>query len=173
MSACEKIKTDVVVCDEIFYFDHEEIDVPLGFDAPAGSVLEGVVTVTLSACDVSIGLGGEFIANVLFIVQKELLLTTPDGTEFPLEFVERIAYEGEFRKCSVDVLDILNLDPEQLRCYIVRTAGTDVITLNTDNDTFSENLTIELKVKIVAEVQQFMSLCSSRNSVDIPITTVI
>ena len=28
MSHCEKIRTDVVICDEIFYFNDLEIDVP-------------------------------------------------------------------------------------------------------------------------------------------------
>lgn len=167
MGFCEKIKTDVVVCDEIFYFEHEEIDVPLGFDAPPGSVLSGVVTVTLSECDVFIVGEGTFAADVLFIVQKELILVTPDGTEFPLEFVERLRYVETFRKCDATVLEILGLLPEQLRCQIVYTSGRDTLTLNTDTDTFSEDLTIELKVKVTAEVQQFMRLCSPRHTVDI------
>ncbi|NLK08391.1 MAG: hypothetical protein GX316_06780 [Firmicutes bacterium] len=172
MSACDTFNTDVVVCDEIFYFEHDEVDVPLGFDAPAGSVLDGVVTVTLSACDIDILESGEFIVNALFIVGKELALTTPDGTVFPLEFVERLLYTGTFRKCSAEVLGIWNLSPEQLRCYVVRTSGRDVITLDTDNNTFSEELTIELKVQIIGEIQEFLPLCSPRHSVDIAITTV-
>lgn len=166
MGFCEKIKSDVVVCDEIFYFEHEEIDVPLGFDAPPGSVLSGVVTVTLSECDVNV-VGDAFLAEVLFIVQKELTLTTPDGRVFPLEFLERLAYVAEFRKCTAIVLEFLGLAFEQLRCHIVYTSARDTITLNTTNDTFNEDLTIELKVKILAEVQQFMQLCSPRHSVDI------
>lgn len=172
MGFCEKIKTDVVVCDEIFYFEHDEVNVPLGFDAPTGSVLAGTVTVTLSECDVFIVGEGTFVADVLFIVQKELLLTTPAGDVFPLEFVERLRFVEPFRKCDATVLELLGLLPEELRCQIVRTAGTDTLTLNTDNDTFSEELTIELKIKVTAEVQQFIKLCSPRHSVDIPITAI-
>lgn len=167
---CEKIKTDVVVCDEIFYFEHDELNIPLGFDAPTGSVLSGVVTVTLSECDVFIVGDGSFVADVLFLVQKELLLTTPAGDVFPLEFVERLRFVEPFRKCDAGVLGILRLLPEQLRCQIVRTAGRDTLSLDTVNDTFSEELTIELKVKVTAEVQQFIKLCSPRNTVDIPVT---
>ncbi len=172
MGFCEKIRTDVVVCDEIFYFEHDEINVPLGFDAPPGSILSGTVTVTLSECDVFIVGEGTFVADVLFIVQKELLLTTPAGDVFPLEFLERLRFVEPFRKCDASVLEILGLLPEQLRCHIVRTDGNDNITLNIDNDTFSEELTIELKIKVMAEVQQFLRLCSPRHSVDIPITAI-
>jgi hypothetical protein len=169
---CEKITTDVVVCDEIFYFEHDEINVPLGFDAPPGSVLSGVVTVTLSECDVFIVGEGTLVADVLFIVQKELLLTTPAGDVFPLEFVERLRFVEPFRKCGAGVLELLNLQPEQLRCQIVRTAGRDTITLDTDNDTLSEELTIELKIKVTSEVQQFIKLCPPRHTVDIPIAAI-
>jgi hypothetical protein len=168
---CEKLVSDVVVCDEIFYFEHDEIDVPLGFDAPTGSVLSGTVTVTVSQCDIDV-VEDDLVATVLFIVQKELLLTTPAGDEFPLEFVERLQFVEAFRKCDASVLELLGLEPEQLRCHIVRTSGFDTITLDTDNDTFSEELTIELKLKITAELQQFFKLCSPRNTANISITTL-
>lgn len=172
MSFCEKIRTDVVICDEIFYFDHVEIDVPLGFNAPIGSTLAGTVTVTLAECDVIIGVDGVFWLEALFIVQKELLLTTPTGEIFPLEFTERIAFTEPYRKCDAGVLDILQLTPEQLRCHIVYTAARDNLFLDNENDTFSEELTIELKAKIIAEKQVFMRLCPARHTVDIPIIAV-
>lgn len=171
MSSCEKIRTDVVICDEIFYFDHVEIDVPLGFDAPAGSTLAGTVTVTLASGDVFIGSDDMFWLEAMFMVQKELLLTTPDDETFPLEFMERMVFLEPYRKCDATVLDILDLTPEQLSCHIVYTGARDTLILNTDTNTFSEELTIELKAKILAEEQIFVRLCSARRSVDIPIFT--
>ncbi len=172
MGFCEKIRTDVVLCDEIFYFFHTEIDVPLGFDAPTGSTLAGTVTVTLSQCDVFILLDGTFVIEPLFIVQKELLLTTPTGEVFPLEFMERLSFGADYRKCNAEVLNLLELTPDQLNCHIVYTGARDVLILDTDADTFSEELTIELKAKLIAEQQVFMRLCPARHNVDIPITTV-
>ena len=101
MGFWEKLVSDVVVCDEIFYFEHDEIDVPLGFDAPTGSVLSGTVTVTVSQCDIDV-VEDDLVATVLFIVQKELLLTTPAGDEFPLEFVERLQF-GKHSRCDASV----------------------------------------------------------------------
>lgn len=172
MSHCEKIRTDVVICDEIFYFNDLEIDVPLGFDAPADSTLAGTVSVTLAECKVTIDEGGSFVLETLFIVQKELTLTTPTGEEFPLEFMERLVFDATFRKCNAAVLDLLGLSPEQLSCHVVYTNAFDEITLDTDADTFTEDLTIELKAMVIAEEQVFMQLCPPQNSVDIPVNLV-
>lgn len=167
---CEKVLVDLVLCDEIFYFHHEEIGVPLGIDVPPGSVLSGTVQVTLAKCDLSLCGQGFFVIEPVFIVQKELVLTTPNNNQFELEFLERLAYCAVFRKCSCADLEILDLDFEQLNCQIIRTEGVDTITLDPLNDTFSEDLTIELKVKITAPVQKFVKLCSYHRTVDIPIS---
>lgn len=171
MACCEKIRTDIVVCDEIFYLNHVEIDVPLGFDVPPGSELSGVVTVTLSSCDVC-AVDSILLADLVFLVQKELLLTTPTGEEFPLEFLERLPYVVQFRKCAPCDIDLLGLSFEQLRCYVLYTNGVDTITLNPDNDSFSEDLTIEIKLKITGEVQEFLTLCPRRHNTDITVTSV-
>lgn len=173
MPRCEKIKTDKVICDEIFFLRHEENDVPINFveDIPVGSTIGGTVQVALSKCDVIVDdINDLFIVDLLFIVQKELTITLPDETEIPLEFVERVPFEVDFRKCRPSNLEILDITPDQLSCHIVRISGNDVITMNTDNDTFSEVLDIEIKIKILAEIQEFLALCPNNNLVEISVS---
>ena len=38
--ACEKIKTEQVVCDEIFYMEVDPQTVNVGFDVPEDSIIE-------------------------------------------------------------------------------------------------------------------------------------
>lgn len=148
-----------------------ETKVPLGFDVPPGSELSGVVTITLISCDVC-AVDSYLLADLVFLVQKELILTTPTEEEFPLEFLERLSYVVPFRKCAVRDIDLLGLSLDQLRCYVLYTSGSDTITLNPDNDTFSEDLTIEIKLKITAEVQEFLTLCPRHHTTDSTVTSV-
>ena len=104
------------------------------------------------------------------MVQKELEITTPEGTVIPLEFVERIPRVGFFRKCFPSDFDLMNVDIDDIFCQIVSTEATDVVTINeTPANTFNEDLNIQVKVKLVQEVQKVVSLCPDTNQVNVEV----
>ena len=182
---CEKVKVDRVICDEIFYVEDDEFDIPIGeIRVPTGSTIDGVVTVTVTECDPRVDFElNRLFADVVFMVQKELTITTPDQTLIPLEFGFRLERALEFRKCFPFELEAI--DPDllvDLECHIVRIAGTDNVTLNPStidpvtgeflkDATFDEELTILVKVKLIQERQLILQACSPRQQVDIEVAT--
>jgi len=183
---CEKVKVDRVICDEIFYVEDDEFDIPIGeIRVPTGSTIDGIVTVTVLECDPRVDFEiNRLFADIVFMVQKELVITTPDQTLIPLEFGFRLERTLEFRKCFP--LDLEAIDPDllvNLECQIIRIAGTDNVTLNPStvdpetgeflkNATFDEELTILIKIKLVQERQLILQACSPRHQVDIEVASV-
>lgn len=185
MGFCEKIKVPRVICDEIFYIEDDEFNVPVGeIRVPPGSVIDGTVTVTVLECDPRVDLQlNRIFADVVFMIQKELTITTPELELIPLEFGFRLERTVEYRKCFPRELEAI--DPDflvDLECYVVFVAGTDVVTLTPStidpvtgellkDATFDEELTLQLKLKLVQERQLIMALCDPRHGVNINITT--
>ena len=185
MGFCEKIKVPRVICDEIFYIEDDEFNVPVGeIRVPPGSVIDGTVTVTVLECDPRIDFQlNRIFADVVFMIQKDLTITTPELELIPLEFGFRLERTVEYRKCFPRELEAI--DPDflvDLECYVVFVAGTDVVTLTPStidpvtgellkDATFDEELTIQLKLKLVQERQLIMALCDPRHGVNINITT--
>lgn len=185
MSYCDKFKLSRVICDEIFYIEDDEFDIAIGeIQVPPGSTIDGTVSVTVVRCIPRVDLIlNRFFADVVFFVQKELTITTPGGELIPLEFGFRLERTIEYRKCFPVELEAI--DPDfllDLECHVVRITGTDLVTLHPStvdpvteqllkDATFDEELTIMLKLKLIQERQLIMSLCNSRQGVDIPIST--
>ncbi len=93
---------DRVICDEIFYIEDDEFDIPpIGeIVVPPGSTIEGIVTVTVMNCTPAVDLVLNLLeAELVFMVQKELTIITPDEGLIPLEFGFRLARSIAFRKC--------------------------------------------------------------------------
>lgn len=185
MGFCDKFKVDRVICDEIFYVEDDEFDVPIGeIVVPEGSVIGGTVTVTVLDCAPIVDIDeDELRANVVFMIQKELSIDTdPDDPEapiIPLEFGFRLEREVTYRKCIPSQL--AEIDPgllENLRCHIIHVQGTDEVNLTPSSDpqtkdaTFDEFLTVQLKLKLVQERQMALSLCPGNQQVDIPAVQV-
>ncbi len=185
MGFCEKIEVPRVICDEIFYIEDDEFNIPIGeIRVPPGSVIDGTVTVTILECDPRIDLQlNRIFADVVFMIQKDLTITTPELELIPLEFGFRLERTVEYRKCLP--LELEAIDPDflvDLECYVVFVTGTDVVTLTPStidpvtgellkDATFDEELTIQLKLKLVQERQLIMALCDPRHGVNINITT--
>ena len=185
MGFCEKIKVPRVICDEIFYIEDDEFNIPIGeIRVPPGSTIAGTVTVTVLECDPRIDfLLNRIFADVVFMVQKELTITTPEEELIPLEFGFRLERELEYRKCFP--LELEAIDPDflvDLECQVIYVTGTDVVTLTPStvdpetgellkDATFDEELTIQLKLKLVQERQLIMALCDPRHGVNINVTT--
>jgi hypothetical protein len=185
MGFCEKIEVPRVICDEIFYIEDDELNIPIGeIRVPPGSVIDGTVTVTVLECDPRIDFQlNRIFADVVFMIQKDLTITTPELELIPLEFGFRLERTVEYRKCFP--LELEAIDPDflvDLECYVVFVTGTDVVTLTPStidpvtgellkDATFDEELTIQLKLKLVQERQLIMGLCDPRHGANINITT--
>jgi len=177
-STCEKLYAKQVICDEIMYFEHDEIDVPINYvdEIPENSNITGTVQVIVENCEittVTIDDQEFFAANFVFLTQKELEITTPDNTIIPLEFVERITESALLRKCIPADLELLNINLDQIKCEIINLNANDLMILNTTPaNSFSEELTIEVKMKIIADVQKFFQLCPGKQCVDINVSEI-
>lgn len=185
MGFCEKIKVPRVIADEIFYIEDDEFNIPIGeIRVPPGSTIDGTVTVTVLECDPRIDLNlNRIFTDVVFMIQKELTITTPGGELIPLEFGFRLERTLEYRKLFP--LELQAIDPDfllDLECYVVFVQGTDLVTLTPStvdpitgqllkDATFDEELTIQLKLKLVQERQLIMALCDPRHGVNINVTT--
>lgn len=185
MSFCETLQMSRVISDEIFYIEDNEFAIPIGeVRVQTGSIITGVVTVTVLELNPRIDLElNAFFADVVFMVQKELTIEPPAGAVIPLEFGFRLERTVEFRKSTP--LELLAIDPDfltDLEGYVVHVLGTDVVTLHpstfdpvTDqfltDATFDEELTIQLKLKLVQNRQLITSLCDPKHGVDISVTT--
>lgn len=186
MGFCEKVKVDRVICDEIFYIQDLEEDVPIGeIVVPPGSTIEGTVTVTVLECDPIVDLDEDTLSALLtFMIQKELTILTPDADEIPLEFGFRLEEVVEFRKCFPN--ELLAIDPdllEDLECQIIFVSGTDEVELTPStfdqeanaflkDATFTEDLVIQIKIKLVQERQLVLALCPPRHQDEITVTEV-
>ena len=184
---CEKVKVDRVICDEIFYVEDDEFDIPITeIRVPTGSTIDGVVTVTVLECDPRVDVElNRLFADVVFMIQKELTITTPEQALIPLEFGFRLERTLEFRKCFP--LELEAIDPDLLvglECHIVRIAGTDNVTLNPStvdpetgaflkDATFDEELTLLVKVKLIQQRQLTLQACSPRHQVDIDVSSTL
>lgn len=185
MGFCEKIKVPRVISDEIFYIEDDEFNIPIGeIRVPPGSTLDGVVTVTVLQCDPRVDLLlNRLFADIVFMVQKELTITTPGGELIPLEFGFRLERTVEYRKVFPVELGAINPDYLlDLECHVVFVTGTDFVTLTPStidpitgqllkDASFDEELTIQLKLKLIQDRQLIMALCSPRHGVDIDVTT--
>ncbi len=186
MAFCDKILVPQVMCDEIFYIEDDEFDIPIGeIRVPPDSVISGVVTVTVLVAVPRVDLTvNRIFVDLVFLIQKELAITTPADELIPLEFGFRLERTVEYRKCFP--LELAAIDPDflvGLESHVVFVEGVDVVTLTPStvdpitglllkDATFDEELTIQLKLKLVQDRQLVMGLCNPRHSVDIGVTVL-
>ena len=192
MNLSEKIKVDRVICDEIFYIEIDQLNVPIGeIRVPSNAEIDGTVTVTVVSCTPIVDFEkNQLLANVVFLIQKELFVFFfPEGEEppagtaaiIPLEFTERIQRQLVFRKCTPGELTDINPDfVDDLRCHIVRVLAEDRVMLTPSTQvkhtncppivlkdaSFSQELTIGLKLKLVQERQLVVSLADEQTQAE-------
>ncbi|NLK08389.1 MAG: hypothetical protein GX316_06770 [Firmicutes bacterium] len=184
MVFCEKLLVPRVISDEIFYLEDDEFAIPIGeIPVPPDSTIDGVVTVSVLQCTPRVDLAlNEIFVDVVFMIQKELTITTPEGSLIPLEFGFRLERTVGYRKVLPLELEAINPDYLlDLECHILYVTGTDVVTLHPStidpvtgallNDaTCDEELTIQMKLMLIQDRQMTVSGCDPRHRVDIGIT---
>ncbi len=176
MGLCEKILVDKVVCDDILHIKLYESDIKIKEIAvPPGSTVEGNIEIAiLESTPVIDKMIDKISARIVFLIQKELLITTPDSKKIPLEFAFRTIKKIKFKKCIPSKLQ--KIDPgllDDLECRVIYVTAKDVVTLhpsnppNATNAAFDEKLNIKIKVKLVQQKQLNVYLCPPRKVVKV------
>lgn len=173
---CDKFEVERVICDELFYIEDNEIDIPVGeIVIPDESIIGGTVDVTILDCEPIVDtLEDEFRIKLSFMVQKELIITTPEEEEIALEFGAPLSRELTYRKCIPSLIGIPAEKLNNISCQIISVTGQDKISLDTGEPgkkdaTFTEELTIAIKVKVVQKKDEFIPLCPKRQQINIEI----
>ncbi len=173
---CDKFEVERVICDELFYIEDDEVDIPIGeIVVPEGSSIGGTVEVTIMNCEPIVDIeNDEFRIKLTFMVQKELIITTPDQETIPLEFGAPLSRELSYRKCIPSLIGIPSEELENISCQIISVAGRDEISLNTGeigakDATFTEELTIAAKIKLIQKKDEIIPLCSEDQEITIDI----
>ena len=139
MLACNIIKADRVVCEEVFTLQDIEPGVLIQTPILPGSRIDpenARVTVTVIECALH-GKQNNFFVDLILMINKEITIKQPQGPDIQLEY----SFQRKF-----DNLKITNCCPNLLE-------AEDQITLNIDTNSFDEILTVTVVVKVVFEDQ--------------------
>ena len=173
---CDKFEVESVICDELFYIEDDEIDIPIGeIIIPEDSLIEGTVSVTILDCEPIIDTeADQFRVKLNFMVQKELTIITPDDEEIQLEFGSPLSRELVYRKCVPSLIGIPAEELNNIVCRIISVAGSDEISLDTGEPgekdaTFTEELTIAAKIKIIQRKDEIIPLCPQKQRITIDV----
>ncbi len=147
------------ICDEVFCIQDDEKNIHIGqLSIPPCSTISGNVDLTVIECRPIISSSSNTIkAALVLFIQKDLVVTTPEKEQYPLEFGFRFSHEVTFEKCSLPALSCTN--PRDLRCHVVSIAGEDKVTLNPShpvfatNATFDEMLTIKIRIRLFQDMR--------------------
>lgn len=169
MGLCEKIFVDKVVCDECFIIQGIDTGAPVGeIPVPPGSSISGTVDVAVMQCVPQVDMMDHVIrAELVFMIQLELTIITPNQERIPLEYAFRVTRTVTFEDC--DPCEVLANDPDlldDLECRVIYVKGQNRVTLHPSdppsatNAFFDGDLTIKFKLKLVQQRQLTVALCA-------------
>lgn len=171
MGMLEKVKLDRVICDEIFYLSEKNRDTV--FRAPEGTSIgsdpqiSGHATAAVLGCGMK-RVGKHVGTDVEFMIQEELTVTPrghcAKGEPFDLEYAFRFIKEVTFQKCCLPPGVTIN----NIRCHVFRlNVDTEIrdirIAPGGFEGVFHNLVKIQLKLKLVEEVQTFVTLGKQPN----------
>ena len=168
MGLCAKALVNQVLCEETFSVNRLDTNIPIGAIAvPPGSTMTGQTYVHVLECDPLIDVEGDQIAvQIVIVVQEELIITTPLGQSFPLEFAFRAQEILPFLNCFPSCLNLTDVELlEDLECRVTRLSGTNEMTLhpsnppNSKNSFFDQLLKLDVHVRLLYESQLVLALC--------------
>ncbi len=179
MGLCERVFVDKVICDECFTIQGIDTGAPVGdIPVPSGSNISGTVDVAVLQCTPQVDLMDNVIrAELVFMIQQELTITTPDQDRIPLEYAFRATQMVTFEDCNP--CELLATDPDlldDLECRVLCVKGQNRVTLHPSdppsatNASFDGNLIIKLKLKLVQQRQLTVALCRPRKRAVFPIS---
>lgn len=179
MGLCERIFVDKVVCDERFTILGIDTGANIGeIPVSPGSSISGTVDVAVLQCTPQVDMINNVIrAELVFMIQQELTITTPEQNSIPLEFAFRVTRTVTFEDCNPCELLRIDLDlARDLECRVLYVNGKNSVTLHPSdppsafNAWFDGNLTIKIKLKLVQQRQLTVALCSPRKRAVFPIS---
>ncbi|HBG02772.1 MAG TPA: hypothetical protein DDW87_14610 [Firmicutes bacterium] len=168
---CERVFVDRVLCDECFTIRGIDTGAEIGgIPVPPGSTISGTVEVGVLRCTPQVDLIDNRIrVELVFMIQQELTIITPEQTSIPLEYAFRVTRTVTFEHCRPCELQAICADVlEDLECRVLHVQGKNRITLNPSNPptatnaSFDGNLCIKIKLKLVQQKQLTVALCSPR-----------
>lgn len=153
-----------MLAEELFTCSEPSGPCDLGMAFPPGSVLTGTIEVTVLSCTpVITGPRNPIEVDIVFLIEKELTVTEPDGTTIPLGFTFHALCRESFGPVKLG-----NINPNRIRCMVfdIRsvTANIDFICSNPafgGHATLAEQLEIVLVIKLFVEEQLDVALCPS------------
>ncbi len=156
MGSCLKALVNEILCEETVILTHCNKGVAIGeLSVPAGSELSGQTFVRALDCLPSVH-EGLFGVRITLFVQEELVLTTPQGRCYPLEFGFRLQKFHPLMDCY-RVRCLENIIGE-LGCRLRFLKISNDLVLNCGN-TFDQCLRITAQVKILREREVHLALC--------------
>lgn len=156
MGLCTKALINKVICEETVTLTRLDQNVPIGnIPAPRGSELSGQTSISVLDCT-PLFKDGKLGLQISLFVQEELYLTTPQGSDFPLEFGFRFQDFAPLTDCEqvIGLEDIIG----ELDCRIISLSGSNQLTLH-DDRTFDQFLEISIQVRLLQESQIQIALC--------------
>jgi hypothetical protein len=167
MGFCEKFYVPQVICDEIFCFTDTRTFTACR-DVEPGATVSGTIDLHVTECDIAVA-GNTIVANVQFLVQKELTVNQGDNS-FDQEFAYRINRTFAFQACVADDIPP-GVSLADLECRVLRLEFDESVVANADSNTIVDELDIVIKLKVVANRQVLLSLCPPNLSATVTIPT--
>lgn len=171
MGMLEKVKLDRVICDEIFYLSEKKRDTlfwtPEGTNVGSDPRITGHATAAVLDCRLK-QVGKHVRAEVEFMIQEELTVTPrghyAKGEPFDLEYAFRFTKEVAFQKCCIPHGVAMN----NIKCHVFRlNADTEIRDIRVApggcEGVFDNLVKIQLKLKLIEEVQRFVTLGKQPN----------
>lgn len=163
MGSCRKALVNETLCEETVILTHLNRGVVIGdLSVPAGSELSGQTTVHNLDCSPTFH-QGLFGVRITLFVQEELILTTPQGSSYPLHFGFRFQEFHPLMECY-QVRCLKSLSGE-LDCRISLLGGSNCLALNC-NGTFDQCLKVTAHVKILRQRQLRIALCPCAKNIE-------
>ena len=170
MHMCEEILVDKIVCDEFFRISNYDEGIQIeNIIIPENSTVGGTVEIAVLECTPVINKDEDSIcAKIELLIQKELLITTPDSQEIRLEFAFRVSKTVCFSKCTPS--ELCAIGPHLLKgleCRVIDISKIeDSVTLHpsypgTIGASFDELLEIKLHLMLVQQKRLSVSVCPS------------
>ena len=168
MGLCAKALVNQVLCEETVSLNRLNTQIPIGAIAvPPGSTMTGQTYVHILECGPLIDMEEDQIAvQIAIVAQEELVITTPLGQSFPLEFAFRIQEIVPLSNCVPSRFNLTGWELlEDLECRVTRLSGANEMILypsdppNSKNAAFDQFLKLDVHVRFLQESQLVLVLC--------------
>ncbi|WFD11410.1 hypothetical protein [Tepidibacter hydrothermalis] len=152
MSLCDIVKSENIICQETFKFEHKNKDIKIGTPFGRFATVDGDANITpLKCCIVDCHEGKKLQVDVEFLVKEDLIISELGEPDIPLEYVFKICKRFKFKDCKIN-------DTSNLKCEVVCIVAENNIKLNSDKNTLTQKIKACLEIKIIKEKKLIFDL---------------